>query len=159
MRHFHVSHADLGERVIMTPRIPYSANPAECPNTKRVCFAPTVWQCLAGICGTSKFSCILNELLYHSIPSGLQPAVYVTRRKLVTPPKLVSDYEFTGEVWSLEPIEVVRIGYVDLRRFVSKLQVGVTSKAKHDLSKEFYAGWCLGDSTHGVDWQNTPPKK
>ena len=48
---FHVSKRDLGEYITLTPRVPKNATKTEDRITPRVCFSPTVEQCVIGIVG------------------------------------------------------------------------------------------------------------
>lgn len=157
MLHYHVSDKDLGDKFEFTPRFPSTANPAECSKTKRVCFAPTVWQCMIGICGTSAVSDIIQQFLYTAVEKGTQPAVYETRRVLVKPPKIVSDYKVTGEMWSTVPITCKRRGYIDLMHLLKRGEIRITKTPNVVISKEFYAGWKAAIKHADVNWKTDPP--
>ena len=117
---YHISKVDLGEYVTLEPRLPDSADGNSEGNKLRVCFSPSVAQCLHSL--HSGKDCTEADVLEEFIPGAWKPritnpAVYVTQRVLVKPPS-VSDFELTGEHWSLRPINVKRIGYVDIRGFM-----------------------------------------
>jgi hypothetical protein len=113
-RMFHVSRQDLGEEFTLTPKIPANTllKIQEC-NTFRVCFSPSIRQCLIGIVGYE----ISEEatLLESWVKSGRYVyTVYTTDKSLVSAPYLEgSDYVITQEHWSLEPISVTRLGFLN----------------------------------------------
>lgn len=103
---FHVSKRDLGEKVILTPSIPRDTAKGEDRVTPRVCFAPTVEQCVIGIVGYG-ISQDITFLGAFSILANSQwcPTVYKTEEVLFEP-DWVSDFHITHEEWALDPIEV-----------------------------------------------------
>lgn len=157
MVHYHLSRIDHGDKFEFTPKLPGSANPKECKQTKRVCFSPTLWQCMIGVCGTPNLAGIIEEFLLVAEKYGTQPVVYETRRKLFAP-KTVSDYAVTGEVWALEPITCRRKGYVDLMYLILHGKVKLRKEPTIVINKDFYAGWKAGWETSSVNWKATPPK-
>lgn len=155
--HYHISAKDHGAKFEFTPKVPATAGPRECQVTERVCFSPTVWQCLIGVCGTSKFIAIAYELLYVALRDGTQPVVYQTRAKLTPPPKLVTDFKVTGEMWSLKPITCYRRGYVDLLHLITQRKIKIVQTQDAAISKDFYAGWEAARIGDGLDWKVKPP--
>src|SRR6266705_221931 len=117
--YYHVSQIDHGKTFVMEPRYPQSAVGNREVNRPRVCFAPTIAQCLYAIVGAGDLVCIgdaLRELLPPPSKDGAyqNPVVYATERRLSKPPQHLSDYAITGERHSYTPIEVVRVGYLSL---------------------------------------------
>jgi len=134
---YHVSSKDLGENPILSARIPGSAVKPEDLVTRRVCFCPTVKQCLYAITGHVKpnYGTIIRELLYGQGQVIENPTVYVTRKQLIVP-ESVSDYQITGEEWSLSDIKVKRKGYVNLMVLIIKCKVILTNELLSPLTKE-----------------------
>lgn len=157
MTHYHLSAVDHGEKFEFTPKIPHTANPSECQKTARVCFAPSVWQCMIGVCGTSHLQSIIHEFLYVAVKKGKQPVVYETKRKLTKPPKLVSDYKVTGEMWATSPITCRRKGYVDLKYLMKHGEIRITKTPDVKFSEDFYEGWKAASLLYDVDWKKNPP--
>ena len=153
--HYHVSPKDFGETVTFNPRVPPTANSAEC-ETPRVCFAPTIWQCLMAIEGTSSAYTAIGDCVYQAAHKGTNPTVYGTRARLTPPPKLVSDFARTGEMWSLKPIKLRRLGYLDVAQLV-KGNIRMTQDPRSKLTKEFYAGWSVAGRLRVTDWAEDPP--
>lgn len=120
---FHVSRQDLGHIVTLTPRIPRSASKSECLLTPRVCFSPTVEQCVIGIVGYA----VSQEITFLGAFTELAnaswcPTVYHTDETLFKP-KQVSDFHITHEEWALAPITVERIGYIDCMAMVKHRKI------------------------------------
>ncbi len=136
-RYFHLSKVDLGEQVVLEPKVPESAVTPECVSTPRVCFAPTLFQCLISISGSSNTASAMTEFLYSHKTQFNNPTVYsTTSRKLILPkyPKC-SDYQSTGEHWSLRPIKVRRLGYLDMTQLLLYQRMVVGQRPGHDLSQ------------------------
>jgi hypothetical protein len=124
MTFYHVSDANLGRTVTLVPKLPGTAGPKECARTPRVCFSPTVWQCLVGKEGTASTAAILHGLLYQVSKAKIgdviaQPAVYRTEATLhKCTAKQVPDIKVSGEHWSKVPIKVKLDGYIDLQKLL-----------------------------------------
>lgn len=141
---YHVSRIDLGARVTLMPRVPENAGLEECKVTQRVCFSPSLWQCLVGMVGTSRVSAIITDLFAEHLLSGLNPAIYMTQKKLHEPARVL-DYGVTGEMWSVDPIQVTRVGYLDFRRIVESGQAFTTREQRHGISADYFQGWIAGN--------------
>jgi hypothetical protein len=111
---FHISRKDLGGEVTLTPKIPANMllKVQEC-DTQRVCFSPTIQQCLVGIIGYEiSWEATLLEAWIKS--SNHIYTVYQTVEDLTPAPSLEgSDYHLTQEHWSLNPIAVTRLGFIN----------------------------------------------
>lgn len=119
MNSFHVSRIYLGPRVVLTPRQPETAIHHERGLPDRVCFAPSVRQCLASLSGARVSALVIGETLprrkkVNGKWAHANPVVYQTNKRLRRPPQDRSDFALTGERWSLGPIEVERVGFVCL---------------------------------------------
>lgn len=117
---FHVARRDLGPSLVLEPRIPINASKTECQKTPRVCFAPTVEQCVIGIVGYA----IRRDITYlgaflELANSQWCPTVYYTHDDLYCPDP-TSDFLITEEHWALDPVSVERIGYINCLDMVRK---------------------------------------
>jgi hypothetical protein len=65
------------------------------------------------------------------------PTVYTTD-EILHEPEWVSDFYITHEEWSLQPISVKRVGYVDLHTLLRKRKAVIVDQPVHvdDLKKE-----------------------
>lgn len=124
--YYHVSDADLGPKVCLQARIPESRASGECAETDRVCFAPTVHQCLMAKAGLDYpfggMIDLLDLIGFTKVGRPFElPTVYGTRTtKLVTPTKRqVPDAHKTGELWALKDIQVTRLGYIDVVKLIT----------------------------------------
>lgn len=90
---YHISRKYLGDGVVLTPQIPTHRNTSECALTKRICVAPTIYQCLLAIDG-------IEDLKYSSIPPEGW-FVYHTK-EIGVPARDVFDVDKTQEHWLLE---------------------------------------------------------
>lgn len=155
--HYHVSAKDLGAKVVLTAKVPETAGNEECRKTARVCFAPSVWQCLMGVTGICDHFAIIAELVSTHRRDRTAPVVYRTSRKLFIP-KQVSDYADTHEVWSLEDIEVTRHGYVDLAYLLKHGVVRTTKNPTYNVDEAFYEGFRAAQRfARSADWRKYPP--
>lgn len=110
--YYHVSSRFLGERCILIPKIPEGAvSFNEDVKTKRVCFSPTVRQCLIGKAGTDEWSSVIDEFSEKYYSENL--SLYVTFKKLNKAGR-VSDKHITEEKWSKKDILVKFLGFIDL---------------------------------------------
>ncbi len=132
--YYHVSRKHLGASVVLIPKQPLNATWMEASLPDRVCFAPTVEQCLASISGAQVRSLVIGETLpkrrrvrgewHHANPS-----VYTTNRRLRKPPQDCTDFSITEERWSLSPIEVVHAGFVCLAHLSRTGQVRLVKRS------------------------------
>ena len=132
---YHVTPADHGPEVVFEPRIPSSAfHGMEDQTIPRVCFAPTIEQCLMAIAG-------IDDWVHALFETGMAPVrvksklvkgkrapgkltyvprpVYVYaihgRCKVVKPTrKQVRDSHITDEVWRTVPTKLRMVGEIDL---------------------------------------------
>ena len=125
---YHISRKDLGETTALKPKIPKYRHEAECSTTRRVCFSPTVEQCVLGLIGfgINRELTIFTTFLELASPIDC-PTVYCTNEKLFKPLP-IGDFGITDEHWSLEPIVVERCGYLDCMAMVEDRQVRLISE-------------------------------
>jgi hypothetical protein len=146
MKMFHVSRKDLGESAIFEVGFPLSDASKE-HNEARVCFSPSVRQCLRGIAGftVTTEANVLNELMpFNWKPRFLNPTVYETTKKLVKAPTTKSDFSITEEHWSLKDIKLKRVGYIDLRTFMLQhkdQEIPITKEPYSKFSKGEFEVW------------------
>jgi hypothetical protein len=79
----------------------------------------------------------MTEFLYSRKTQFSNPTVYCTSsRKLILPkyPKC-SDYRATGERWSLTPIKVKRLGYLDMAILLSEGRMVIGQNHAHNLNQ------------------------
>ena len=105
-KYYFLSENDMNEKVLQ-PRIPnnfMTKNGYEDNKTKRVCFAPTIDQCLMGLSMNLK-----DKEFYVHIP---YPEININ--KLIYKPSIkeVPDSKITGEVWIKVPIKSICIGKI-----------------------------------------------
>ena len=112
---FHVSSIDLGKVIEMIPKIPHSRSEGEESTIPRVCFAPTIKQCLMGIDGIDETG-LLKRLKNKKYQLWMHNyTVYQCNTPELLIPAgsaRVPDFHRTCEHWSLVPIMVERIGVV-----------------------------------------------
>ena len=123
--HYHISKKNLGISPTLTARIPDGTCVVKESPLPRVCFAPTLERCLMGVTGCARpplWECI-SELgrLHDGYFSN--PSVYATLEELIKPPQNKSDFKRTGEMWSLNDIQVIQVGYLCLQ----SLSIGVVA--------------------------------
>ncbi|WYW00848.1 hypothetical protein Aura_00169 [Pseudomonas phage vB_PpuM-Aura] len=162
-RFYHVSVKDLGKHVILKAKVPIGRNRDECAETLRVCFAPTVWQCLAARIGVGDIASVVHEAWYHTSRSDralgkiTNPVVYFTDKKLFKP-KAVSDFAKTKEHWSKVDIEVERTGFVDIKTLMATGRIEITNRRQSIVTASFYLGWRAGlERANPVSWFERPP--
>ena len=148
---YHVSRTDLGKKVILTAKVPPCAGKGECQKTKRVCFSPSIRQCLKSIVSIedASFSDIVFEFLLYRKGKILNPAIYSTQKALYLP-KVNLDFSKetdllkNQEQWSLKDIEVTRMGYLDLDSLIYSHKISITSRAEAKLSMSEIKAWKAG---------------
>ena len=105
-KYYFLSENDMNEKVLQ-PRIPnnyMTKNGYEDNKTKRVCFAPSINQCLMGLSMNLK-----DKEFYVHIPD---PEIDI--KKLLYKPSIkeVPDSKITGEVWIKVPIKIICTGKI-----------------------------------------------
>jgi hypothetical protein len=147
---YHVSEKDLGDTVILTAKVPKTA-PADLEDvtTARVCFAPSISQCLYAIHSykTNLISEVIKTYLHTTPQSCINPTVYFTDAELVKPDD-ASDYSITEEHWSLTDIAVRRLGYVDLYHLLMKKNLRLTQKSCTVPKRYISVIWAAIQSNH-----------
>lgn len=138
MKSYHISKTDLGELVILTPKVPTSFNKVyECSVTNRVCFSPSIIQCMIAIGGSDSIGVFLED--YYKLERN--PVIYVTESHELITPIQVGDFSLTGELWSTSDIEVNRVGYIDLNQLMNFNLLSITDEitnTKFSISDELY---------------------
>jgi hypothetical protein len=130
MRFFHLSPEIIEKQ--LHPRIPrnWMTNTGNEDNTiPRVCFAPTIDQCLIAVGGYREHFYVYEPELY----GGLQ-IVKDTRREVL-------DAYLTDELWVLSPVKLKRIGEIVItsnRLFESEFYLRTRVD---DLYKTFSTSW------------------
>lgn len=153
---YHISRLDLGVSPTLTAKVPETCCPVKEGTTPRVCFSPSLRQCLHALSGVAKATLAdaISELMTASWDDYLEmkrgpvtldnPTIYTTRKKLVLPPD-VSDFRLTGEQWSIKDIKVNRLGYIDLLELMtnrsSVLKIPVTNNPTSRLSSQSLDVW------------------
>ncbi|WYW01801.1 hypothetical protein Voja6_00169 [Pseudomonas phage vB_PpuM-Voja-6] len=162
-RFYHVSEKDIGKHVTLKAKVPSGRNHDECAETLRVCFSPTVWQCLGARIGAADIGSVVREAVYQTRKADRKlgkinnPAVYFTDKKLFKP-KAVSDFAKTKEHWSKVDIEVERAGFVDIKTLMTTGRIEITNRRQSSVKEDFYAGWSQGlQRGNPVSWFETPP--
>jgi len=133
-RFYHISKVDLGETIVLKAKMPASAHQEH--GKPRVCFAPTLWQCVHSIVGQKppiSYHDVIADFLWEIRASKTRPqthtanpAVYVTHKRLTPATSGVSDFDYTNEHWSLSDIEVQRFGYLDLEAMLFRRTLTLT---------------------------------
>lgn len=105
MKLFHLSTSNLNGKVLK-PRVPYNwliSNGFEDNKTKRVCFAPDIDSSLRAMSSN-----IEGKEFYIHMPKN-KP------KKIKTPTiSQVPDSSITGEIWVMEPVELICIGKITI---------------------------------------------
>lgn len=114
MLFYHVSKKDHGLTFKFKPKLPESAIIPKEGNIPRVCVAPEIFYCLRSI-GSNKHLYSMDIIIECRNDEGgwNPPAIYMTNEQPYLPPR-VSDFRYNKEHWFLKPVEMLRIGYVDL---------------------------------------------
>jgi len=115
---FHISKVNLGEVALFTPKVPENAYMFKEGNIPRVCVCPSAFQCLRGISGHDPLhSMDIIIGLPRDPETGwlIQPLVYAVHNKTnpYLPPH-ASDFRKNEERWFLQPVEMMRVGCIDL---------------------------------------------
>jgi hypothetical protein len=128
MLFYHVSKKDHGPVFKFRPKLPESAIINKEGNIPRVCVAPELLYCLRSISSNKQLYSMDIIIECRNEENGWNPpAIYMTSDRPYLPPA-VSDFRKNHEHWFIRPIEMVRIGYIDL--------VALT-KGKIEIIKEF----------------------
>lgn len=147
MTMYHISRKDLGNTTILSPQIPDSSISSREGKKPRVCFSPSLRQCLHSLASLN--NCTEADSIVELLPSKYlrripNPVVYVTNRILVKPRQSLSDFKLTEEHWSLLPIKVRRKGYIDIKSFMlmgASSQIPLTHKPDSFLTKAEWNIW------------------
>lgn len=118
MNFFHLTYEHHGDVVEFQPRVPIGTVEPDGieHDTPRVCFAPTVEQCLMS---ASSFGTRTYEKVPPWMPDSDERVEYWHVYKLASQHKMVGpggayihDVKYTDEHWVLEPCRLVRVGGV-----------------------------------------------
>lgn len=152
-RYYHLSKKYLGDVVKLKPKVPGTSVITKEGNIPRVCFSINPFHCLRAICGHGNLTVSdLYDFIEDSIV--VNPAMYTTDAELLLPPAC-SDFRFNNEHWSLKRIEVLFLGYLDLKALLYR-EIRITSnpntfdmglyaskpdiEIKHPLPRRFMLG-------------------
>lgn len=114
LKYYHLS--DKKGLTRLTAKVP-ETQLYEDAKVKRVCFAPSIDQCLAALCGDGKI---------HYVYTPKDPNI-----ELYKPThKQVFDMDYTGERWSLEDIDVQCIGVI--------INKGIQYVDEYEISRKPY---------------------
>ena len=103
---YFVSRISMDDEVLR-PRIPdncFTKSGYEDSHTPRICFAPSIDQCLMALSQNLE-----GMELYVHVPKDVQKVVYPTKNK-------VPDCEITGEVWVTKPVTLQCIGKIKVEK-------------------------------------------
>jgi hypothetical protein len=128
---YHISRKDLGQDIVLKPRVPSSSVISKEGNIPRVCVSSHPVYCLRSIVGTQEIS--IEDILYafydmdnHESLSHwknrngllLPPAIYQSFEQPFLPPH-ASDFRRNKEQWYLKKTPFSRVGYLNLRELLS----------------------------------------
>ena len=102
--YYHISERNLDDK-ILTPRVPVPVMDGEDDYIKRVCFAPSIIQCLHAL-EPNKNKLSYAETLYVHIPVDYDGEIHKPTKRAVP------DVEDTGEVWFLNKVKLRCIGKI-----------------------------------------------
>lgn len=100
----------LGEDPILQPRVPEFTSMMEDSRTKRICVAPTIYQCLIAIEASTKL--IEEKVNYKRY--RVYRAIYDEETVRQPTADEVSDAYSTGELWFIQPTQFHHVGVYDL---------------------------------------------
>lgn len=133
---YFISDKDLGTTTLY-PRIPnnyFTSNNYEDNTTPRVCFAPTIKQCLAGLSQN-----VEGKTYYVYSPVSLNGLhIYQPNHKAVP------DVDITGELWVTDPVEVEQVDKITVTGNEGKEG---RSFSYGDQTAELYDDWTYVNST------------
>lgn len=130
--YYHVSKKYLGEKVVLTPRVPETCLVTEEGDIPRICTSKTLLGCIRGIVSHSMVSVrdVLYEIVEHvgfsafedyladSTKMVISPSIYVAGGIAYTPPN-ASDFRANKEMWFLEATEFTLVAYIDLHTLIA----------------------------------------
>lgn len=125
---YHISNVYLGKVTTLTPRVPKNAMEGEDKITPRVCFSPTIEQCLLGIHGVKS--------LDYATTFNAGWFLYATKEELKSAKDKVPDFETTKEHWATSPVSVDFIGVVEFDQKRKLLLVDYSRGYEKELTKE-----------------------
>lgn len=129
-QYFHISKKDLGDKVVLKPKIPESALPSKEGNIPRICVCPKIYNCIEAIVSVRRPTVgdFIQELSKDVNPFELfesnklityfSPSIYVSDEIPFLPPA-ASDYRRTKEHWYLKRTPFKRCGYLDLNMLLT----------------------------------------
>jgi hypothetical protein len=137
---YHVSKKDLGESVVLEPRIPETGLVEEEGNIPHVCVSTTVFHCLRSILAvqaknfhvwnifdTCRQNIIHMESKDEWVSRGEKiksPAIYMSKERAFIPPNC-ADFRFNKEHWYLKETKFNRVGFVDLSILILKGEIKI----------------------------------
>lgn len=145
---FHLSKFDLGDSVILTPKVPESSLISKEGNIPRICVSSDVWLCICSIISVEKPS--IRDLMYEFIDRTkfdsfedckkhneffLNPVVYEIDDEPFLPPD-ASDFRKNKEHWFLTPKEFNKKGYLDFYSLL-KGKIHISSENKKLSCEQF----------------------
>lgn len=128
--YYHISRKDLGQKIILKPRIPSSSVISKEGNIPRVCVSSHPVYCLRSIVGTQEVS--IEDILYAFYDSEtyetlsqwknnngqlFHPVIYQSFELPFLPPH-ASDFRRNKEQWYLKKTPFSRVGYLNLRQLL-----------------------------------------
>ena len=138
---YHISKADLGTNVIMTPKVPNSCLITEEGDIPRICVCTTIYHCLRALAGIGRRKISVDDIYLEfrsrDTIKGFQtldgwffenhdfhsPSVYVSDKQPFLPPRAV-DFRANKEHWYLTDTEFTRVGYLNLDSlFSGKIEI------------------------------------
>lgn len=111
MELYHLSYRDKLPNNILTPRIPESAVKGyEDTTTKRICFSDSIDNCISALQGDV-------GVYYVYIPKNIDLVdLYIPSKDQVF------DAHVTNEVWALNEVEVICIGYIKNKGIIESIE-------------------------------------
>lgn len=126
---YHISAYYLGKKIVLMPKVPSTVMADEDNETARVCFAPSIEQCLLGIRGTKSIDKTYTGQYGYFL--------YSTEETLEPAGTRVPDFYRTNEHWSLKPVKVKFVGvvYFDKKTNILSVDYSRGELVKKELSK------------------------
>lgn len=137
---YHVSKKNLGNQVILEPRVPETGLMEEEGNIPHICVSTSIFHCLRSIIAVQARNFHVFNLLeafrQNLVPMESKedwvargekiqsPIVYVSNEKAYLPPNC-SDFRFNKEHWFLKETHFEKIGFIDLQTLVTKGKIKV----------------------------------
>ncbi len=107
---FHLSSKSLGKNPTLLPRVPESASDIEDRTIPRICFAPSIEECLRAIAGSDVWSLVLKRReIFHVY------GVHGKTKTIVPTDDQLPDRYRTNEVWRLSETTLKFLGKVEIK--------------------------------------------